>query len=59
MQQPSVKSIFATSGHLTPGHKRHEAITDVITYFLYQENVPFNAVSRPGFKKLLAGLEPR
>jgi hypothetical protein len=58
-QQPTVKSLFASSSPLTPGNKRHEAITDAITYFLCKDNVPFNAVSRPGFQKLLSVLEPR
>ena len=43
-QQPTVKSLFASSSPLTPGNKRHEAITDAITYFLCKDNVPFNAV---------------
>lgn len=57
--QPTVKSLFASSTPLTPGNKRHESITDAITYFLCKDNVPFNAVSRPGFQKLLNVLEPR
>ncbi len=58
-QQPTVKSLFTSSSPLTPGNKRHEAITDAITYFLCKDNVPFIAVSRPGFQKLLSVLEPR
>ena len=57
--QPTVKSLFASNAPLTPGNKRHEAITDAITYFLCKDNVPFNAVSRSGFQKLLNVLEPR
>ena len=57
--QPTVKSLFASNAPLTPGNKRHEAITDTITYFLCKDNVPFNAVSRSGFQKLLNVLEPR
>lgn len=57
--QPTVKSLFASSTPLTPGNNRHESITDAITYFLCKDNVPFNAVSQPGFQKLLKVLEPR
>ena len=59
MQQPTVKSLFTSSAPLTPGNKHHEAITDAITYFHCKDNIPFNTVSRPGFKKLLTVLEPR
>ena len=51
--QPTVKSFFASSKPLTPGKNCHESITDAITYFLCKDNVPFNAVSRPAFQKLL------
>ena len=57
--QPTVKSFFANSAPLTPGNKRHEAITNAITYFLCKDNVPFNTVNKPGFEKLLHVLEPR
>ena len=57
--QPTVKRLFANNVPLTSGNKRHEAITDAITYFLCKDNAPINAVSRPGFQKLLNVLEPR
>ena len=57
--QPTVKSLFASSTPLTSGNNHHESIADAITYFLWKDNVLFNAVSPPGFQKLLKILEPR
>ena len=57
--QPTVKSFFANRVPLTHGNKGHEAITNAITYFLCKDNVPFNAVNKPGFEKLLHVLEAR
>lgn len=57
--QPTVRNLFASNTPLTPGNKRHEDITNAITYFLCKDTVPFNAVSRPGFQKLLNVLKPR
>ena len=57
--QPTIKSAFHKTTPFESSNKRYQAITDAITQFLCKDNVPFNAVSRPGFQNLINVLEPR
>lgn len=57
--QPTIMAAMEKRAPLQPGQKRAEEITDAITYYLAKDSVPFNAVDRPGFQRLLNVLEPR
>lgn len=57
--QPSIVEAMEKRAPLQPGQKRAEEITEAITFYLAKDSVPFNAVDRPGFHKLLSVLEPR
>jgi hypothetical protein len=57
--QPSIFEAIEKQGTLPSSNKRAKEITDAITHFLAKDSVPFNAVERPGFKRLLRVLEPR
>ena len=53
--QPTIKSTFHKTTLFESSNKQYHAIMQ----FLCKDNVPFNAVSRPGFQNLINVLEPR
>lgn len=57
--QPTIRSAFYKTIPFESSNQRYQTITDAITQFLCKDNVAFNAVSRPGFQKLINVLEPR
>ena len=56
--QPSIVEAMEKQTPLQSSSKRAKEITDAITHFLAKDSIPFNAVERPGFKRLLNVLEP-
>ena len=56
--QPSIMEAMEKQTPLQSSSKRAKEITDAITHFLAKDSIPFNAVERPGFKRLLNVLEP-
>ena len=57
--QPSIVEALERQSPIQSSSRRANDITDAIAYFLAKDSVPFNAVERPGFKRLLHVLEPR
>ena len=57
--QPSIVEALEKESPIQSSSRRANDITDAIAYFLAKDSVPFNAVERPGFKRLLHVLEPR
>ncbi|XP_073714924.1 E3 SUMO-protein ligase ZBED1-like [Misgurnus anguillicaudatus] len=58
-QQSTISELFAAVTPYEKTSRRHREITNAITHYLAKDTVPFNVVTKEGFKNLIQTLDKR